>query len=75
MGNIEFFQSDPDCKKFVPSLGIEPYPAAKIIHGLGLYSHNFFPVFKVRTEKAIVLSGPPLGAIGPVSPHLPNLVP
>jgi hypothetical protein len=22
--NIEFFQSGPDCKKFVPSLGIEP---------------------------------------------------
>jgi hypothetical protein len=22
--NVEFFQSGPDCKKFVPSLGIEP---------------------------------------------------
>jgi hypothetical protein len=24
MLDVEFFQSGPDCKKFVPSLGIEP---------------------------------------------------
>ena len=69
MGNIEFFQSDPDCKKFVPSLGVEPYLAAKIIHGFGLYSHDIFPVFKIRAEKTIVFRSPPLGAISPVSPY------
>jgi hypothetical protein len=56
--NIEFFQSDPDCEKFMPSLGIEPYPAAEIIHGLGLDPHNIFPVFKVSTEQTVVFRCP-----------------
>jgi hypothetical protein len=67
--NIKFFQSDPDCKKFMPSLGVKPDLAAEIIHGFGLDPYNFFPVFKIRTKKAIVFSGPSFGAIGPVGAH------
>ncbi len=48
--DVEFLQSDPDCEQFVPSLGIEPVLAAQIIDGFGLYSHDFFPVFKVCHE-------------------------
>jgi hypothetical protein len=67
--NIEFFQSDPDCEKFMPSLGVEPNFATEIIHSLGLDPHNFFPVFKIRAEQAIVFRSPSLGTISPVSPH------
>ena len=64
--NLEFFESDPDCKKFVPSLGVEPDLAPEIIHRFGLYPHNFFPVFVVGHKQAVIFRGPPLGAVSPV---------
>jgi hypothetical protein len=36
VGYVEFFQSGPDCKEFVPSLSIEPDFAFQIIHSLSL---------------------------------------
>ena len=45
--NVEFFQSGPDCKEFVPSLGVEPDLTAQILHRLCLESNDFFPVFIV----------------------------
>jgi len=45
--DVEFFQSGPDCKEFVPSLGIEPDLAAQILHGLNLGPDDMFPVFVV----------------------------
>jgi len=57
---VELFQSDPDCEKFMPSLGIEPDLAPEIIHGFGFGSHYFFPAVKILTEQAVVLSGPAL---------------
>jgi hypothetical protein len=69
MSNIKFFQSDPDCKKFMPSLSIKPYLTAKIIHSLGLNPYNMFPVFKVGTKKTIVFCRPSFGAISPVGTH------
>jgi hypothetical protein len=41
--NVEFFQSGPDCKEFVPSFRIEPDLAAQILNGFGLDLHNMFP--------------------------------
>jgi hypothetical protein len=67
--NIEFFQSDPDCEKFMPSLGVEPNLAAEIIHGFGLYPHNIFPVFKIRTEQTIVFRSPSLWSHKSSQPH------
>ncbi len=43
VGYIEFFQSDPDCEKFVPSLRIEPDLALQIIHSLRLDFDDVFP--------------------------------
>jgi len=68
MRNIEFFQSRPDCKEFVPSLGIEPDLALQIIHGLGLDLDNMFPAIVFSQEQAIVFGSPSLGTISPVSP-------
>jgi len=42
-GDVEFFQSGPDCKKFVPSLRIEPDFAFQIIHSFSLNFDNVFP--------------------------------
>ncbi len=66
--NVEFFQSDPDCKEFVPSLGIEPDLALQIIHGLGLDLDNLFPPVVFSQEHAVIFSSPSLGAVSPVSP-------
>lgn len=66
--DVEFFQSEPDCKQFVPSLGIEPDLTPEIFHRLGLDLHNVFPVFVVGHEHAIVFSRPTFGSVGPVSP-------
>jgi hypothetical protein len=41
--NVEFFQSGPDCKQFVPSFRIEPDLTAQILHSFGLDLHNMFP--------------------------------
>jgi hypothetical protein len=41
--NVEFFQSGPDCKEFVPSLGVEPDFAPQVLHRFGLDAHNMFP--------------------------------
>ena len=43
VGDVEFFQSDPDREKFVPSLRIEPDFALQIIHSLRLDFDNVFP--------------------------------
>lgn len=55
---LEFFQSGPDCKEFVPSLRIEPDLAAQVLHGLFLHLDNVFPAFVVTQEHAVVLSCP-----------------
>ncbi len=66
--NIEFFQSSPDCKEFVPSFGIEPDLALQIIHCLGLDFDNMFPPLVFSQKHAVIFSGPSLGAVSPVSP-------
>ncbi len=43
VGNVEFFESGPDCKEFVPSLGVEPDLASKVVDRLSLYFNNAFP--------------------------------
>lgn len=68
VSNIEFFESDPDCKKLMPSLCVEPYLASKIIHGFSLKSYNLFPFFQVGTEQAIVFRRPSFGTISPIGP-------
>ena len=68
--DLEFFQSGPDCKEFVPSLGIEKNLALEIFHRLGIELHNVFPFWVVGHEHAIVFSCPTFGSIGPVSSHL-----
>ena len=64
--DIESLQSDPDRKKFVPSLGIEPDFAFEIINGLGFDPDDLLPVFQIRTEQAVVFRGPSFGPIRPV---------
>jgi hypothetical protein len=64
--DVEPLQSDPDRKKFMPSLGIEPDFAFEIINGLGLDPDDVFPVLQIRTEQAVVFRGPSFGPIGPV---------
>ena len=56
--NIEFFQSGPDCEKFVSSLRVEPYLAAQIIDGFCLDPDNMFPVLIVGEKQAIVFRRP-----------------
>ena len=67
--NIEFIQSDPDCKKFVPSFRVEPDLALEIIHCFGFDPYNMLPTLVIRQKHAVVLRGPPLGAVGPVGSH------
>jgi hypothetical protein len=67
--NVESLQSDPDCKKFVPSLCIEPDLAFEVIHRFGLDPDDFLPVLQVRTEETVVFRSPSLGAICPVCPY------
>ncbi len=43
VGNVEFFQSGPDCEKFVPSLRIEPDLAFQVIHRFCFHFNNMFP--------------------------------
>jgi len=64
--DLEFFQSDPDCKQFVPSLGIEPDLALEIIYGFGLDPYNFLPVFIVGQEQAVIFRRPSFCAVCPV---------
>ena len=58
MLDVESLQSDPDRKKFVPSLRIEPDLTFEIIHGFGLDPNNFLPILQIRAEKAVVFSCP-----------------
>jgi len=67
--NLEFVQSGPDCEEFVPSLGVEKDLTLEIVHRLGLDLHNVFPIWVVGHKHAIVFGCPPLGPVGPVSPH------
>ena len=69
IGNSEFFQSGPDCKEFVPSLGVEPDLAFQIINSLGFDLHNVFPAFVFRHEQAVIFSGPSGAAVCPVGAH------
>ena len=66
---FEFFQSGPDCEKFVPSLRIEPDLAPQVFHGFLFDLHDVFPVFVVGHEHAVVFRGPAFGAVGPVRTH------
>ena len=67
--NVEFFQPDPDCKKFVPSLRVEPDLALEIIYCFGLDRHNMFPTLIIRQKHAVVFRSPSLGAVSPVGSH------
>ena len=67
--DLEFFQSDPDCKKLVTSLGIEPDLALEIIYGFGLDPYNFLPVFIVRQKQAVIFRRPSFCAVCPVGSH------
>ncbi len=67
--DVEFFQPDPDCKKFVPSFGVEPDLALEIIHCFGLDLYNMFPTFVIRQKHTVVFRRPSLGAVGPVGSH------
>ena len=58
--NFESLQSDPDCKKFVPSFCIEPDLAFEIIHCLRLDPDDFLPVLQIRTEETVVFRSPSL---------------
>ena len=58
--NFESLQSDPDCKKFVPSFCIEPNLAFKIIHCFGLDPNDFLPVLQIRTKETVVFRSPSL---------------
>jgi hypothetical protein len=64
--DLEFFQSEPDCKQFVPSLGIEPDLGFEIIYGFGLDPYNFLPVFIVRQKQAVIFRRPSFCAVCPV---------
>ncbi len=67
--DVESLQSDPDRKKFMPSLGIEPDFAFEVINGLGFDPDDVLPVFQIRTEQAVVFRGPSFGPIRPVGAH------
>ena len=67
--DIEFFQSEPDCKQLVPSLGIEPDLGFEIIYGFGLDSYNFLPVFIVRQKQAVIFRRPSFCSVCPVGAH------
>ena len=67
--DLEFVQSGPDCKEFVPSLGVEKDLTLEIVHRLGLDLHNVFPVGVVGHEHAIIFGRPPFGPVGPVRSH------
>ena len=67
--DLEFFQSDPDCKKLVTSLGIEPDLALEIIYGFGLDPYNFLPVFIVRQKQAVIFRRPSFCTVCPVGSH------
>ena len=67
--NVEFFQSDPDRKKFVPSFRVEPDLALEIIHCFGLDLYNMLPTLVIRQKHAVVFRCPSLGAVSPVGSH------
>ena len=67
--DVEFFQSDPDCKKFVPSFRVEPDLALKIIHCFGLDLYDMLPTLVIRQKHAVVFSRPSLGTVSPVGSH------
>jgi len=64
--DFEFFQSGPDCKQFVPSLGIEPDLGFEIIYGFGLDPYNMLPVFIVGQKQAVVFRRPSFCTVCPV---------
>jgi len=67
--DVEFFQPDPDCKKLVPSFGVEPDFALEIIHCFGLDPYNMLPTFVIRQKHTVVFRSPSLGAVSPVGSH------
>ena len=67
--NVEFFQPDPDCKKFVPSFRVEPDLALEIIHCFGLDLYNMLPTLVIRQKHAVVFRRPSLGTVSPVGAH------
>jgi hypothetical protein len=67
--NVEFFQSDPDCKKFVPSFRVEPDLGLEIIHCFGLDLYNMLPTLVIRQKHAVVFRCPSLGAVSPIGSH------
>ena len=67
--NVEFIQSDPDCKKFVPSFRVKPDLALEIIHCFGLDLYNMLPTLVIRQKHAVVFRCPSFGAVSPVGAH------
>ncbi len=68
--DVEFFQSFQDCKKGVPSLGIDHLLASQVVVDMDdeLFQ-DITPALLVRQKEAVVLSGPHHRRIGPVSAH------
>ncbi|RZB31229.1 MAG: hypothetical protein SRB2_04754 [Desulfobacteraceae bacterium Eth-SRB2] len=67
--DVEFFQPDPDCKKFVPSFRVEPNFVLKIIYSFGLDPNNMLPTLVIRQKHAVVFRCPSLGAVSPVGSY------
>ena len=67
--DVEFFQSEPDCKQLVPSLGIEPDLGFEIIYGFGLDPYNMFPGVVISKKQAVIFRRPSLGSVCPVGAH------
>ena len=67
--NVEFIQSDPDCKKFVRSFRVEPDLALEIIHGFGLDLYNMLPTLVICQKHTVVFRCPSFGAVSPVGAH------
>jgi hypothetical protein len=67
--DVEFFQPDPDCKKFVTSFRVEPDLGLEIIHCFGFDPYNMLPTFVICQKHAVVFRRPSLGAVSPVGSH------
>ncbi len=75
IGDVEFFQSGPDCKEFVASFRVEPHLATQILHSFCLDSDDMFPGLIISEKHTVVFSCPSLGAVGPVGINLVKNLP
>mgnify|MGYP001126006280 CR=1 FL=1 len=60
MVDVEFFQSGPDCKSNVPSLGVEVRLAPQLMCLVGGDRHQMLPCVIVCKKHAVVFTGPSL---------------